>query len=371
MQSKINSFFKSSSSSSSSSTKSSVTPPVVDDDEMAIWVKADHVFVNTYSRRVRKTDGVLIGEKGNEGSKESINDITKKLVSANEVNASGRAESHLPGKVLNKKRSYAQFYLELGQSDFLLHTCSTCGFKYASGEEVDEKNHNIYHKNYTHGIQFKGWHNERVVHAPNGEGGRVILVLDSDSVAQRNKVQEVVNVMEIELGEGWIFHKFCKVYFFVSSHRIAGCLVAEPIKEAFKVVSCSVSERHHGVEAKKRSNSTTIQFGNIILQREVVKRAPANCSELTDAKNCGAIVCEEDAVPAVCGVRAIWVTPSNRRKGIATHLLDAMRKSFSMGLALDRTQLAFSQPSSAGRALASNYTGTGSFLVYKTSNLTQ
>ena len=57
--------------------------------------------------------------------------------------------------VLNKKRSYAQFHLELGQSDFLLHTCATCGFKYAAGDEGDETVHKTFHKNYTHGIQFK------------------------------------------------------------------------------------------------------------------------------------------------------------------------------------------------------------------------
>lgn len=45
------------------------------------------------------------------------------------------------GKVLNKKRKYAQFFLELGQSDFLLHACTVCGFKYARGDEGDEKFH--------------------------------------------------------------------------------------------------------------------------------------------------------------------------------------------------------------------------------------
>lgn len=138
-------------------------------------------------------------------------------------------KSQLPelGRTLNKKRSYVQLYLELGQSDFLLHTCSTCGFKYARGDESDEKVHKSFHKNYTHGIQFKvhvtipliskcvswsvvlfddcfvrsncliyvfffwgqGWRNERVVGMPSAEGGRVILVLDGDPPAHKNKVQ--------------------------------------------------------------------------------------------------------------------------------------------------------------------------------------
>lgn len=54
-----------------------------------------------------------------------------------------------------KKRSYAQFHLDFGQSDFNLHTCSTCGFKYSPGEEEDEKAHKAFHKDYTHGIPFK------------------------------------------------------------------------------------------------------------------------------------------------------------------------------------------------------------------------
>ena len=58
-------------------------------------------------------------------------------------------------KVLNKKRKYAQYHLDLGQSDFLLRTCKTCGFKFAPGDEGDEKAHKEFHKNYTHGIGFK------------------------------------------------------------------------------------------------------------------------------------------------------------------------------------------------------------------------
>lgn len=59
------------------------------------------------------------------------------------------------GKVLNKKRSYAQYHLDFGQSDFNLRRCSTCWVKYAPGDEGDDKEHKIFHKNYTLGIQFK------------------------------------------------------------------------------------------------------------------------------------------------------------------------------------------------------------------------
>ncbi|KAK3225669.1 hypothetical protein Dsin_005531 [Dipteronia sinensis] len=134
-------------------------------------------------------------------------------------------------KTQNKKTSYAQFHLEIGQSDFLL-----------------------------------GWRNERVIHMPCVEGGRIVLVLDCDRPDQANKVQEVVKMVEMELGSGWIFLKFCK--------------------------------------------------------REVIEKGPSvNCPKTLNDNHNGAIVCEKEAIPAVCGIRAI----SNRRKGIVTQLLDAVR----------------------------------------------
>lgn len=74
-----------------------------------------------------------------------------------EVSSTPISEATISGTTVNKKkkRSYAQSHLELGQSDFLLRTCSTCGIKFAPGDEEDQKSHMIFHKDYTLGIQFK------------------------------------------------------------------------------------------------------------------------------------------------------------------------------------------------------------------------
>ncbi|ONH95908.1 hypothetical protein PRUPE_7G095100 [Prunus persica] len=359
MQSKISAFFKPS---PSFSIKLADAPPTSsdgDDDELAIWEKTQHQYCNTYKRRDRNL------QRG-ESDRGSVNQLADRPILDNN---SGKPKSFTLGRtvVKNKKRSYAQFYLEFGQSDFNLHTCSTCGVKYTAGDEEDEKAHKAFHKDYTRGIQFKGWYNERVVHTPSAEGGRIVLVLDCDPAAQRNKVGEVVKMMESELGSGWILHKLCKVYLFILSQRIVGCLVAEPIKEAHKVLSCAVNGSSDGTTTNE-TKLTTLQFGDIRFQREVMRKAPSVPEALNENLN-GAIFCEEEAVPAVCGIRAIWVTQANRRKHIATQLLDALRKSFCMGFVLEHSQLAFSQPTSAGKALASNYIGGGYFLVYKTNNL--
>lgn len=118
------------------------------------------------------------------------------------------------------------------------------------------------------------------------------------------------------------------MYLFVESQRIAGCLVAEQIKKAYKILSSSKGGGgHKGTGAKDaRPDSTTLQFGEVIFQREVTRKATSHTSYEVLEGNCsGAIFCEEETVPARCGIRAIWVSPCNRRKHIASYLLDAAR----------------------------------------------
>ncbi|XP_035846670.1 uncharacterized protein LOC110940468 isoform X2 [Helianthus annuus] len=58
-------------------------------------------------------------------------------------------------RVLNKKRKYAQFHLDLGQSDFMFRNCKSCGMKFVPGDEDDGRLHKEFHKSYTHGIGLK------------------------------------------------------------------------------------------------------------------------------------------------------------------------------------------------------------------------
>lgn len=62
-------------------------------------------------------------------------------------------------------------------------------------------------------IILQGWRNERVVPVDSSDGSRIVLVLDSDQSARKNKIQEVAKAMEGNLGlsDGWLLHKLCKV----------------------------------------------------------------------------------------------------------------------------------------------------------------
>ncbi|EEC79106.1 hypothetical protein OsI_19739 [Oryza sativa Indica Group] len=280
-----------------------------------------------------------------------------------------RPKSCADGKVLNKKRNYAQFHLELGQPDFLLHMCSVCGMMYALGNDDDEKAHKAYHKSYFEGVPFKGWRNETVVARSEG-GDRIILVTDENSCARNSKVQEVIKVVQKELGfgEGQLLHKLCKVYLFISSQRIVGCLVVEPIKTAHKVIPGSTEENGSDLPVDKIEpvkTNHTLEFGKISFKREVLKRHDHSDKNKEEYRDPGAIICEKEDVPAHCGFRAIWVVPSRRRKRIGSQLMDAARKSFLEGETLCISQCAFSPPTSSGKALARSYCKTSAFLVYK------
>lgn len=119
-----------------------------------------------------------------------------------------------------------------------------------------------------------------------------------------------------------------QVYLYISGRRIAACLVAEPIQFGYKVISSSLAPKSSKSTCTKAADKpipTLLQFGTVNFQREVVKRVTAvKKDELVEDQN-GAIFCEEEAVPAICGIRAVWVSPANRRKHVGTKLLDAAR----------------------------------------------
>lgn len=107
-----------------------------------------------------------------------------------------------------------------------------------------------------------------------------------------------------------------------------GCLVAEPIKIAHRVIASSTEESLSDLLASKSASSKTdhtLEFGKIIFKREIVRRNSPPVKSKEECQGPGAIICENEAVPALCGFRAIWVVPSRRRKRIGSKLMDVAR----------------------------------------------
>jgi N-acetyltransferase len=115
---------------------------------------------------------------------------------------------------------------------------------------------------------------------------------------------------------------------FISSQRIVGCLVVEPIKTAHKVIPGSTEENGSDLPVDKIEpvkTNHTLEFGKISFNREVLKRHDHSDKNKEEYRDPGAIICEKEDVPAHCGFRAIWVVPSRRRKRIGSQLMDAAR----------------------------------------------
>ena len=74
--------------------------------------------------------------------------------------------------------------------------------------------------------------------------------------------------------------------------------------------------------------------------------------------------------PATCGICLVWVHRGHRRRGLGTHLLRAalQHSGFNHGSVVAPSNVAFSQPTPAGRKLAANFLGTTHFLVYRSTD---
>jgi len=343
-----------------------------------------------------------------------------------ELSTMWKSSSGLSKRTVAPNRPLGQYFLDLGQRDFSCSTCPSCGLVYARGEETDEKLHASFHRSQLQGIQFRGWQHERVAAKISSKGDRIIYVVPGDPPRHLYKVMEVVRIMEQEMGlvPGWLWQQHCKVYLFISaSKKIVGCILCERISNAFPIVATHQDNIAHtsnsqqlvqaldvaiktntdeldstdhkvrssslplpvmeispsckdqsaiseggtelGVGKSVRENKTSsskLTFGNWKFTREVHKKQ----RRVADQQGMGRVVlCSKTAVPAVCGVRGIWVSCSERRKGIASQLLDAMRKTFLFGLTLETSQCAFSQPTSDGQAFAARYCCNPTFLVYQ------
>ncbi|XP_012870276.1 PREDICTED: N-acetyltransferase ESCO1 [Dipodomys ordii] len=68
--------------------------------------------------------------------------------------------------------------------------------------------------------------------------------------------------------------------------------------------------------------------------------------------------------PAICGISRIWVFSMMRRRKIASRMIECLRSNFIYGSYLSKEEIAFSDPTPDGKLFATQYCGTGQFLVY-------
>ncbi|NXS38510.1 ESCO2 acetyltransferase, partial [Pomatostomus ruficeps] len=240
--------------------------------------------------------------------------------------ASGKAAPDPGSRRESKERarlSWDQLIIDAGQRQLGPAQCRSCGMLFAPGIPEDRLQHLRHHRTLRQGIRCAGWKNERVV--AEFWDGKIILVLPGDPKYALKKAEEVRELVDSELGfpPGSARQpQHSRIYLFVDPGKsVLGCLVAESISQAFRVL-------------------------------------PDSPVSLRGWR------CSDDPEGAVCGISRLWVLPARRRSGIARRMLDALRRTFVFGAVLNSRDLAFSDPTPDGRAFAARYCGRNDFLVY-------
>ncbi|XP_051265728.1 N-acetyltransferase ESCO2 isoform X2 [Dicentrarchus labrax] len=233
-----------------------------------------------------------------------------------------------------EKQDDDQLIIDAGQKQFGATTCSSCGMVYSADNPEDNFQHNQFHQRFLDSIKFVGWKKERVV--AEFWDGKILLVMPDDPKYAIKKAEEVRRVADNELGFQQVTLSRptqAKTYLFINTERmVVGCLVAEPIRQAYRVLE--QPDRHKDM-----------------MKDDFMERHRAWC-------------CSTVPEQALCGVSRIWVFSLARRQSIATRMLDTVRSTFMYGSHLTKEEIAFSDPTPDGKQFATKYCDTPTFLVY-------
>ncbi|XP_045881326.1 N-acetyltransferase ESCO1 [Meles meles] len=228
-----------------------------------------------------------------------------------------------------------QLIIDAGQKRFGAVSCNVCGMLYTASNPEDETQHLLFHNQFISAVKYVGWKKERIL--AEYPDGRIIMVLPEDPKYALKKVDEIREMVDNDLGfqqAPLMCYSRTKTLLFISNDKkVVGCLIAEHIQWGYRVIE----EKHPVI----RSEEEKVRF----------ERQKAWC-------------CSTLPEPAICGISRIWVFSMMRRKKIASRMIECLRSNFIYGSYLSKEEIAFSDPTPDGKLFATQYCGTGQFLVY-------
>ncbi|XP_012581415.1 PREDICTED: N-acetyltransferase ESCO1 isoform X2 [Condylura cristata] len=228
-----------------------------------------------------------------------------------------------------------QLIIDAGQKRFGAVSCNVCGMLYTASNPEDETQHLLFHNQFISAVKYVGWKKERIL--AEYPDGRIIMVLPEDPKYALKKVDEIREMVDNDLGfqqAPLMCYSRTKTLLFISNDKkVVGCLIAEHIQWGYRVIE----EKLPVI----RSEEEKVRF----------ERQKAWC-------------CSTSPEPAICGISRIWVFSMMRRKKIASRMIECLRSNFIYGSYLSKEEIAFSDPTPDGKLFATQYCGTGQFLVY-------
>ncbi|NXH63026.1 ESCO1 acetyltransferase, partial [Rhabdornis inornatus] len=233
------------------------------------------------------------------------------------------------------KDSDKQLITDGGQKRFGAISCNICGMLYTVSNPEDETQHLLFHNQFISAVRYVGWKKERIL--AEYPDGKIIMVLPDDPKYALKKVEEIREMVDNDLGfqqTPLMCYSRTKTLLFISNDKkVIGCLIAEHIQWGYRVIEEKVPE---------------ISSEN---EKVIFERQKAWC-------------CSTSPEPAICGISRIWVFSMMRRKKIASRMIECLRSNFIYGSYLSKEEIAFSDPTPDGKLFATQYCGTGQFLVY-------
>ncbi|NXJ61025.1 ESCO1 acetyltransferase, partial [Rostratula benghalensis] len=228
-----------------------------------------------------------------------------------------------------------QLIVDAGQKRFGAISCNICGMLYTVSNPEDETQHLLFHNQFISAVKYVGWKKERIL--AEYPDGKIIMVLPDDPKYALKKVEEIREMVDNDLGfqqAPLMCYSRTKTLLFISNDKkVIGCLIAEHIQWGYRVIEEKVPE---------------VSSEN---EKVIFERQKAWC-------------CSTSPEPAICGISRIWVFSMMRRKKVASRMIECLRSNFIYGSYLSKEEIAFSDPTPDGKLFATQYCGTGQFLVY-------
>ncbi|KFP23235.1 N-acetyltransferase ESCO1, partial [Egretta garzetta] len=245
------------------------------------------------------------------------------------------SEEHIQKLKEAGKDGDKQLIIDAGQKRFGAISCNICGMLYTASNPEDETQHLLFHNQFISAVKYVGWKKERIL--AEYPDGKIIMVLPDDPKYALKKVEEIREMVDNDLGfqqAPLMCYSRTKTLLFISNDKkVIGCLIAEHIQWGYRVIEEKVPE---------------VSSEN---EKVIFERQKAWC-------------CSTSPEPAICGISRIWVFSMMRRKKVASRMIECLRSNFIYGSYLSKEEIAFSDPTPDGKLFATQYCGTGQFLVY-------
>lgn len=245
--------------------------------------------------------------------------------------------SNLQSQHPSRSTKLTQLTIDLGGPTTV--SCPECLMSYTPSQPDDSALHAKYHSGHLAklNITMEVWRviAEKACWKDVGKGDYIVSISHESKQSLKNLTERTLAIASQDLGaveipkaQLWGLQDErprYSVFLYCKERKCTGLLLAEHIDSAFETRSV-VSKNGSETATEHSTTSTTARLG----------------------------------------ISRIWTSASARRSGIAIKLLETTRRNFMKRMVISKTEIAFSQPTEMGTALARKWFGIShGWLVYK------